>query len=193
MILAEASKEPVCEEEHYEWDEEDYIPDQDMWYQDDTSGKSLPEKLVQEARHEELTFVDQVQVWRLVPRPVGEKVIGTRWVDTNKGDEQSYAVRSRLVGQEIKRKGSIVQYFAATPPLYALKFLMSLAVTVLVPYVKAMYTKRGRYIIQFLDVKKAHWWAKAERTLYVELPWEYKKLHNITDDLVGLRLHVRHA
>ena len=130
-----------------------------------------------------------IKLWRLVPRPVGEKVIGTRWVDTNKGDERSYAVRSRLVGQESKRKGSIVQYFAATPPLYALKFLLSLAVTVLVPYVKVMYTKRSRYIIQFLDVKKAHWWAKAERTLYVELPWGYKKLHNITDDLVGLLRH----
>jgi hypothetical protein len=39
--------------------------------------------------------------------------------------------------------------------------------------------------MQFLDVKKAHFWAMVERILHIELPWEYKQLHGLKGDVVG--------
>ena len=109
-----------------------------------------------------------------------------RWVDVNKGDENEPLVRARLVAKEIKKKGTLEASFAAMPPLLALKLLLSLACTTNLPMKEQTYSKRGRYCIQFIDVKKAHFWAKAERTLYVELPEEYKKYHGISGDVVGL-------
>ena len=147
---------PVCEESIAEWElDEDssYIDPQDAVYFDDLSGKVLPEDLVQEARMEEIKFVDKIKLLEVVPRPSGVKVIGTRWVDVNKGDEEDYEVRSRLVGKEIKHKGTLEHYFAAMPPLAALKLLLSLAVTTVLPEKEAVYRRKGNYILQFLDVK----------------------------------------
>ena len=38
----------------------------------------------------------------MIPRLVGEKVISTRWVDVNKGDEDRPKYRSRFVARELK-------------------------------------------------------------------------------------------
>ena len=59
-------------------------------------------------------------VWEVVDRPRGVKVIGTRWVDVNKGDERQPNYRSRLVAKEI-RTGGPQEYFAVMPPLAALR------------------------------------------------------------------------
>eukprot|EP00973_Karenia_brevis_P049899 6927892-Karenia_brevis.AAC.1 len=48
------------------------------------------------------------------------KIIGTRWVDVNKGDKDNPMMRSRLVGQEF-RDGEDDSLFASTPPLEALR------------------------------------------------------------------------
>ena len=58
----------------------------------------------------------------------GKAPIGTRWIDTNKGDTQNPELRSKLVAKEIKRDNRD-DMFAATPPLEAKKALFSLAVT----------------------------------------------------------------
>eukprot|EP00959_Pyramimonas_sp_CCMP1952_P457952 9475807-Pyramimonas_sp.AAC.1 len=134
---------------------------------------------------EEIEFIDDIGLWGVVPRPAGHKVIGTRWVDVNKGDEVDYQVRSRIVGKEIRHKGSVEQYFAAMPPLASLKMLLSIAVTTVLPRKEVVYAKKGQYVLQFLDVKKAHFWAMAERLLFVELPEEYKRKRGITGDMVG--------
>ena len=178
-------KYPVCEEPLYEFDVVDDMPEQDYWYYDDTSGKKLLDALVQSARQEELGFVDRIGLWEVMDRPRDKRVIGTRWVDTNKGDEAHYNVRSRLVAQETKRKGTIEQFFAGTPPLSALKVLLSLATTSRLPEIDPVRKARGRVLLQFFDVKKAHFWAQAERDLYVELPEDYKMLHDIASDKVG--------
>ena len=54
----------------------------------------------------------------------GWKVIKTRWIDINKGDREHPNYRSRLVAKEFRR-GANPEWFAATPPLEALKFLIS--------------------------------------------------------------------
>jgi hypothetical protein len=181
------SEMPAREEEPFEWDleEGDDIEPEDHWHVGDLSGKVLPDDVVQEARMEELKFVDKIKLWEVEPRPAGVRVIPTRWVDANKGDEADYAVCSRLVAQEIKHKGTAQQYFAAMPPLAALRLFFSLAVTVILPTIAKIYAKKTRCVMQFLDVKKAHFWAMAERILRVELPWEYKQLHGLKGDMVG--------
>ena len=58
----------------------------------------------------------------------GGKTIGTRWIDINKGDEESPDYRSRMVGNEFN-VGSDPALYAATPPLEALRLIGSRAAT----------------------------------------------------------------
>ena len=97
------------------------------------------------------------------------KTITTRWIDTNKGDETLPDYRSRLVGREIK-KDKRNDLFAATPPLESLRFLLSIC---------ASHQKSRRpddnHIIMVNDVKRAYFYAKATRPIYVEIPAEDKE------------------
>ena len=72
-------------------------------------------------------------LWKVIHRPedLGEyKLISTRWVDVNKGDDKNPVYRSRLVAKEFKRLGlDDDDLFAGTPPLEALKLLVSAAAT----------------------------------------------------------------
>ena len=94
----------------------------------------------------------------------GRKPIATRWVDVNKGDSQSPDVRSRLVAKDFAghRDDS---FFAATPPLEALRLLIS-------DMVSGSGQGADEVKLIILDAKKAHLHARAERELYVELPAE---------------------
>jgi hypothetical protein len=53
------------------------------------------------AMHEELNNFKRNQVWKLVERPNGHNVIGTKWVFRNKQDQDWIVVRNkaRLVAQ----------------------------------------------------------------------------------------------
>ena len=66
-------------------------------------------------------------VWGVAPREEarrnGWKIIKSRWIDVNKGDDISAQYRSRLVGKEFADK-RIDGLFAGTPPLEALRFLV---------------------------------------------------------------------
>ena len=61
-------------------------------------------------------------------RRTGKPPIPVRWIDINTGDSVSPEYRSRLVAKEIKRDSSD-DLLAATPPLEALKILISLEMT----------------------------------------------------------------
>ena len=56
-----------------------------------------------EARGKEMNYVKEKQVWKKIPRrkaiSQGWKMIKTRWIDMNKGDDQNLVYRSRLVGK----------------------------------------------------------------------------------------------
>ena len=58
------------------------------------------------ARELESQFFRKLGVYTKVPRDHarrdGCKVITTKWIDVNKGDEATPNVRSRLVGRELK-------------------------------------------------------------------------------------------
>ena len=143
-------------------------------YWDDLSGKRLNESGVRKARSEELGELAKHGVYTKVPvsqcwNRTGSKPIGTRWVDVNKGDDKNPDYRSRLVAQEInneKRDG----LFAATPPIEAKKALFSMAGTKGIGYPSG-HRERGNKI-DFIDVRRAYFHAKARREVYVELPAE---------------------
>ena len=112
--------------------------------------------------------------WKSCRVPVGEcvfhTVIKTRWVDTNNGDERSPEFRCRLVAKEVKKRNNTEEesanFFASTPPLEAVRFLIS-----------EDMTKRGSrnnrpLKLSFIDVKKAHLCSEVLREWYVEPPPE---------------------
>ena len=98
----------------------------------------------------------------------------TRWIDINKGDEDMPNYRSRLVAKEFN-DGAGEGLFASTPPLEALRFLISEAGTV-----------RGEEdweekVIMVNDVARAFFEAPMRRDICVELPAEAGE----GEDMVG--------
>ena len=89
----------------------DVPPEEDPWAGctweeawDDVSGHDLDPKRVAAAREKEMEYVHNKGVWRVIPMSVarenGWKVIQTRWIDVNKGDNENPNYRSRLVAKE---------------------------------------------------------------------------------------------
>ena len=130
---------------------------------------SLDPKGVLAARKQELDYIAQKQVWEIVPREEarrnGWKVIKSRWIDINKGDDVASLYRSTLVGKEFADK-KVDGLFAGTPPLEALRFLVHEAATV------EGEKEEQEKVIMVNDVAKAFFEAKAIRKLCVELPSE---------------------
>ena len=103
-----------------------------------TEGHESPEA-VQIARRVELEFMDKLaalkegrveQCWS----ETNAKPFGTKWIDISKGDGDRVEIRSRLVATDLKvRQGQMGvlpdDVFNATPPLDALRFLMTLMMT----------------------------------------------------------------
>jgi hypothetical protein len=135
---------------------------------DDMNGfKHLDKEMVINARKLEMAYFKQMGVYVKVPRSKAKqlncKVITTKWLDTNKGDEASPNYRSRLVGREIKRDNRL-DLFAATPPLETLKLLTS-------------HCARGQdrpnpRRMAVIDVKRAYFYAPATRPMFIEIPLE---------------------
>ena len=96
-------------------------------------------------------------------KKTGGKLIGTRWVDVNKGDSVNVDCRSRLVGREFN-VGRDDALYASTPPLEALRMIVSEAATV-----TGEVENRE---IMVNDVRRAYFYAKIERDVYIELPPE---------------------
>ena len=116
-----------------------------------------------------MSYFRKFGVYKVVPRShqktTGGKVIGTRWVDVNKGDAENPNCRSRLVGREFN-VGRDDTLYAATPPLEALRVVISHAAT----HDRGKSGQRRNVMIN--DVRRAYFYAKATRDLYIELPKE---------------------
>ncbi len=151
-------------------------------YKDDLTGQVLRDDWVKEARAKELLYFHSKGVWRKVPRHeararTGRPPISVRWVDVNKGDEQSPNYRSRLVARQLKALDKTGQsFFAPAPPLEALRTVLSLAMTRIGDHQPCWDpTSTHRTQLSFIDIKRAYFNAKidprAEPT-FVELPPE---------------------
>ena len=145
---------------------EEWLDDRKAW--DDISGKELNLKKVVAARQEELGFFDKLEVGTVADvsecwQVTGKRPISVKWIDCNRGDEDDEDYRSRLVARDFKDETDSM--FAATPPLEALKYLISMAAS-----------QRGSSgkvrKLMFLDVRRAYFNAKINTPTYVELPPE---------------------
>ena len=141
-IVVDGEKWDECEN-----DEESYV--------ENVNGGFLDPEVVREARVEELAGYVKMQVYCRVP--VAEcgshKVIQTRWVDTNKGDERSPEIRCRWVAKEVKKRNNTEEesanFFASTPLLEAVKFLISEAMT------KRVSRNNRPLKMSFIDAQRA--------------------------------------
>ena len=102
-------------------------------YRDDLTGQVLDPDLVRKARAKELEYFEAKVVWEKrkmgeARRVTGKPPITVRWVDVNKGDNVNPNIRSRLVARQIRQAGEDA-IFAPTPPLEALRSILSMATT----------------------------------------------------------------
>ena len=134
---------------------------------DDVSGALLDPKLVHEGRATEMKFFNGTGVYDRVSRDeqrqTGGKVIGTKWIDVSKEDIDRPNIRCRLVGKEFRTTPDDALY-ASTPPLEALRVILSRAAT---------WDHNGcEREIMINDVSRAYFYAEATRCMYIELPRE---------------------
>ncbi len=164
---------------------ETLIKDQDPRYsgkfKDDITGQVLRDDLVREARKKELEYFKTKGVWAKRPRREARQVTGrgpisVRWVDVNKGDDLCPKYRSRLVARQLKAHDrSNASYFAPTPPLEALRTVLSLAATKLKHWQPDYRPDSdSRMQLSFLDISRAYFNAKTDSAspTYVSLPPE---------------------
>ena len=86
---------------------------------DDLTGMKLDAGKVVEARTKEVGYIRDKRVYNKIFRSQavrnGWKVVQTRWIDINKGDDENPNCRSRLVGKEFNNE-PMEGLFAGTPP-----------------------------------------------------------------------------
>ncbi len=150
-------------------------------YRDDVTGQVLKDALVKEARDKELKYFYDKGVWTKRPKQEArhrtcKKAISVRWVDTNKGDDLNPRYRSRLVARQLKahdRSGA--SFFAPTPPLEALRTVISLTASTM-PRWKPCYdpNSENRIQISLVDIARAYFNAEKDPDdeTYVDLPPE---------------------
>ena len=137
------------------------------WHEfwDELTGEHLPTELLRASRAEELEFLREWEVWEEVPveechKVTGRKPLGGRWVKVNKGDARTPVVRCRYVAKDFAN-GKNDEFFAATPPLEALRLLLAHV---------AGQSRAEK--ISVVDARKAHLHAHVDRPIFVELPPE---------------------
>ncbi len=130
-------------------------------YHDAISGEAMIKELVDAARKVEMETFRKHGVYEKMPleecwKNAGKALVGVKRVDTNKGDKANPEYRCRLVAKEFK-KDKREDLFAATPSLEAKKMLFSLWASI--PGMR----------LDFGDVARAYFHAKAKRKVYVDL------------------------
>ena len=154
---------------------------EEIKYSDSVTGQPLVTELVEAARHKELEYFASKNVWHLRPweeayKKTGRPPITVKWIDVNKGDDEHPNYRSRLVAREIRLPGED-PLFAPTPPLEALRTVLSLAVTdfVGVPKHDRRANSEMRTQISVIDISRAYFNAVRDPEgdpTYVALPRE---------------------
>ena len=134
---------------------------------DDIDGQELDPETVQKARALKMEWYRKMNVYEKRPtEECFEKTKGppikVRWVDHNKGERHNVNVRSRLVAKQIntdKEEG----LFAATPPLEALRMLLS-----------ATFTGNKPKALTFNGMSRAYMHARTSSDINVEMCEEDK-------------------
>ena len=125
----------------------------------DISGLTPDHSMALQARRTEIEFFKRRGVYAKVIREPWMKILSAKWLDVKKGDESNPNIRSRLVRVELA-KHKRDHLFEATPPLECLKMIISLCAST------------PGYRIMATDVKRAYFYAKATRPIFVHIPGE---------------------
>ena len=154
---------------------------QERDYSDESTRSPLDGDLVRAAIRKELDYFESKGVWKLEPvamakQRTGKEPITVRWVHTNKGDDQNPNMRARLVAREMRNSGDEA-IFAPTPPLEALRTVLSLAVTQL-PWQAPRCrdpNSEDRVQVYLVDISRAYFNAKVDQRFptFVALPPEH--------------------
>lgn len=103
---------------------------------------------------------------------------GGRWINCNKGDNESPNIRSRYVAKEVNREGAPnADFYAATPPLEAKKLLSS-------KFSSTASIRDPKPKLMFIDIKTAYFNAEPTRRIYVKVPKELGLPKNTVGRLV---------
>ena len=163
--------------------EEEETPENWMTYDgefyDDVSGEDLPKHLAVAGRRLEMDFFHGRKVYDKTPisecwEKTGKAPIPVKWIDTNKGDKDNPEVRCRLVACQYN-KYTDAELFAATPPLEALRFLISAAATSQKRTGRGIAgrTRRaGQRKLLFIDARRAYFNSESTKLTYIDLPPE---------------------
>ena len=157
-------------------------------YRDDITKQPLLDGLVDEARAKELEYFAPKGVWIKRPKAdafqkTGRPPVSVRWVDVNKGDDQCPKYRSRLVARQLKATDQSGEpFFSPTPPLEALRAVLSLATTSTSEYSPNRNPKHpDRTQVSMVDISRGYFNAKKDPDdlTYVALPNEDKNCQNM--------------
>ena len=111
------------------------------------------------AMQEELNQFERNGVWKLVPKPKGRVIIGTKWVFRNKLDEAGIVTRNkaRLVAKGYLQEEGIDfdETFAPVARLEAIRIVLA-------------YTAHSNFKVYQMDVKSAFLNGKLEEEVYVQ-------------------------
>ena len=144
----------------------DTVPEEDPFTNmvafDDVSGEELDPKAVAAARQEEIAYFRSMNVYKKVSLDecrarTGNGPIQCRWIDINKGDRKNPKYRSRLVAKQFA-DSKVDDLFAATPPVEALRAILS-----------AVATGEGDRVLMVSDVSRAYFYADILENVYVAL------------------------
>jgi len=110
------------------------LSNEEKRYYDEDTGVELPRDLVHEADNLEISEYGRFKAYEEdydanCIAHTGSKPIPARYRVTNKGDEDNYDVRARLVAQQVRKAGT-EPIFTATPLWAMFCFLFSMLVTV---------------------------------------------------------------
>ncbi len=159
----------------------------EVW--DKATGLSLDPAAVEKARSEEMDFMAQLGVAEESTLEeclalTGYAPVPTQWVDTNKGDEASPDIRSRLVAMETPYRSTIDQNgwaatFAETPPLEAFRLQMSMAMTGERPA-----NEDDELVVGLLDISWAHFHSELGRVVFIKIG---DKVYRLRRAMYGLK------
>ena len=91
----------------------------------------------------------------------GKAPIKTGWADANEGTASQPNVRSRWVAKEFNT-GHRPDLYAGTSPLVGVKLVMS----------EFASSGRSDTVLLIIDVRRAYFYARAQRRIFVKLPAE---------------------
>ena len=160
-------------------------------YKDEYTNKMLPYEAAKDAMLDELSYFCSVVFQGVTTdealKDSDGKIVGCRWVNCNKGDLENPDVRCRLVAQEVNHgDGPTDAFYAATPPLESKRLLFSQWAT--------ERKRDGRHLkISCVDIRKAYFNGKPNRSLYVRLPPELGLPRNVLGKLVRCMYGTRDA